>query len=47
MKKENFDDIEALLSQDIELPEGLSKENIVRKLRNSGAAEKEKEQVDN
>lgn len=44
MKKENFDDIEALFSQDIELPEGLSKENIVRKLRNSGAAEKEKEQ---
>lgn len=43
MKKENFDDIEALLSQDIELPEGLSKENIVRKLKNSGAAEKEKE----
>lgn len=44
MKKENFDDIEALLSQDIELPEGLSKENIVRKLKNSDAAEKEKEQ---
>ena len=32
MKKENFDDIEALFSQDIELPEGLSKENIIHAL---------------
>ena len=37
MKNKNHDDIKNLLSQDIELPESLSKENIVKKLKSSGA----------
>lgn len=41
MKNEKDKNIKALLSQDIELPESLSQENIVRKLKENGKAKAE------
>ena len=32
-KKENFEDMKELFSEDITLPESLSKENIVQKIK--------------
>lgn len=41
-KKENFDDMKALFSEDINLPESLSKENIVQKIKDSSLTPQKK-----
>ncbi len=42
MKNENYDDIKKLFDEDIELPESLSKENIVKKIKESDIKQKKK-----
>ncbi len=42
MKNENYDDMKELFGEEIELPESLSKENIVKKIKESGVKQKKK-----
>ena len=42
MKNENYDDVKKLLGEEIELPESLSKENIVKKIKENGVKQKKK-----
>lgn len=44
-KEENFEDMKKLFSGDIELPESLSKENIVRKIKESGVKPEKKGKI--
>ncbi len=44
-KKENFEDMKELFSEDITLPESLSKENIVQKIKDSSLAPQKKRNV--
>lgn len=42
MKNDNYDDMKELFEKDIELPESLSKENIVKKIKESGIKQQKK-----
>lgn len=42
MKNENYDDMKKLFGEEIELPESLSKENIVKKIKENGVKQKKK-----
>ena len=42
MKNENYDDMKKLFYEEIELPESLSKENIMKKIKESGVKQKKK-----
>ncbi|MDO4379769.1 MAG: beta-propeller domain-containing protein [Clostridia bacterium] len=42
MKNENYDDMKKLFGEEIELPESLSKENIVKKIKESDVKQKKK-----
>ena len=44
-KNENFDDMKELLAEDIALPESLSKENIVQKIKDSSSVPQKKKNV--
>ena len=44
-KNENFDDMKELFSKDITLPESLSKENIVQKIKDSSLVPQKKRNV--
>lgn len=45
MKNENYDDIKKLFDEDIELPESLSKENIVKKIKENGVKPEKKKNI--
>lgn len=42
MKNKNYDDMKKLFGEEIELPESLSKENIVKKIKENGVNQKKK-----